>query len=460
MAQISMPRKCALARITFGSVLLLASMAYSSNSFARADTAKPPDLSQAKELAWQGDYSGAIAILNKLPENKKNKAFRSRVLAWGNFWNSALAINTPLLDSDPKNGSLAWTQALAESKSFWPQQALKPFSVVQQTSPVSRDTRDLALAVRLPIFSSVGLGYDHYSDSDQIHRDALMADANVRVSDRLRLLAEAGHILYTAPSGGPFAPIYGGSSANDVRGLLGFRYALSPATLITMRFGSSYIDRLGSETVGNIAFQRQANDALHWSIAFGRDRVDASPLSLRIMENKALLSGVWRPDLENTVIAQVDAGRFSDGNRRITVLPTWKHTAYTSSKLILSGGLTGEYQHNSENANNGYYSPDNYRRIQPFVLAYWNLGPEVGLSVAGAVGVQRDETFTKWRAANDVSARLTLGIFTHWQLVGLAAYSQRLNEYGEYHAVRFGLQLRYRFCSIWGPHCPSIPSLR
>ena len=71
-----------------------------------------------------------------------------------------------------------------------------------------------------------------------------------------------------------------------------------------------------------------------------------------------------------------------------------------------------------------------------------------------AVGVQRDETFDNWKRAADLDAELTLGIFSHWQLVARAAYSQRLNQLGRYEGTTFGLALRYRFCEFQTARCP------
>ena len=65
--------------------------------------------------------------------------------------------------------------------------------------------------------------------------------------------------------------------------------------------------------------------------------------------------------------------------------------------------------------------------------------------LSAAVGVQRDETFDHWKRASDVSAVLTLGIFTRWQLVGSIGYSERINEFGRYDGTNAGLTLRYRF---------------
>jgi hypothetical protein len=52
--------------------------------------------------------------------------------------------------------------------------------------------------------------------------------------------------------------------------------------------------------------------------------------------------------------------------------------------------------------------------------------------------------------------KLTIGIFSHWQLVGHAGYSQRLNQFGRYEGSTVGLELRYRFCEFRAGRCPSV----
>ena len=88
--------------------------------------------------------------------------------------------------------------------------------------------------------------------------------------------------------------------------------------------------------------------------------------------------------------------------------------------------------------------------IAPVVSSYVALGPELGLYASAAVGVQRDETFASWKRATDLGLDLTLGIFSQWQLVASAGYSERLNEFGQYTGTSFGLQLELKGLSSVG----------
>jgi hypothetical protein len=123
----------------------------------------------------------------------------------------------------------------------------------------------------------------------------------------------------------------------------------------------------------------------------------------------------------------------------------WRHATVRSAKANLDLGLQGEWVGYSESPGNGYYSPDRYQRIAPTLNAYFKLSEEAGLMLSAAVGVQRDETFDNWKRASDVGVVLTVGILTHWQLVGSVGYSERINEFGRYDGTNAGLTLRYRF---------------
>jgi hypothetical protein len=417
-------------------------------------------LDRARFLAWLGDYAKADdALAGFGADDEEAAALHARVLAWAGRRDAALALNAPLYAADPDDYDNAWTQALILRQGEWPHQALPALATVQAVKPDDKDTIDLAKSVRLPLFSSVGVSPSVYSDSDDIEIRSIGIDTTLWLSDRWRLLAGATRREHSATFGGPFAPLFGDNHVDEDRIGAGLRFAPSPDTALELWLGNSRIDNgIGSdgETIGHLQFSQRANDAFGYVLTYDRARVDASPRALAVMRNGLAADLHWAPTLRDSFDARIAADDFDDDNRRTSVLASYARAVHRGERASLDLGLQAEWQHNTRNTDNGYYSPDNYQRFAPAVSSYIALGPEAGLYLSAAVGAQKDETFDSWKRATDLGAELTIGIFSHWQLVGRAGYSQRLNQFGRYEGTTVGLELRYRFCEFRADRCPSV----
>jgi len=416
-------------------------------------------LDRARYLGWRGDYAKAMDTLARLPQDDADaNTLRARTLAWAERRHGAVRINAALYAETPDDYDTAWTEALAHKLGAWPQQALPALAAVQQIKPDDQDSRDLARAVRLPLFSSVSLPFSHYSDSDDIEiRTWPSAELDLRLADRWRLLANLTRRELSAPATGPFAPVTGGDGVDEDRVGVGLRFAASPYTVVEGWYGRSSLDPGDSAGFARLALSLQPNDDWNFGVALDRDRVDESPraISLGLMRNGFGASVRWAPTLRDTVSLQADLGHYSDGNDRRGLQLEYRRAVWRGG-MSLDLGAQAEYVGFSDSAftANGYYAPENYRRLAPMASAYFNLGKEAGLYVSVAEGVQRDETFDGWKRASDIGAELTLGIFTHWQLVASAGHTNRLNEFGRYDGTSYGLALRYRFCEFRADRCP------
>ncbi|BCT92353.1 hypothetical protein LYSCAS_13770 [Lysobacter caseinilyticus] len=418
-------------------------------------------LDRARWLAWSGDYAASIEALDALGgDDDEARALRARVQAWAGRRDAALALNQPLYDAHPDNYDVAWTQALAQRLGERADLALPALARVQQLQPDSKDTKDIAKVIRLPMYSWIGAPASVYSDSDDIEIRGWGLDANLRISDTTRLLAEVADRTHEATATGPFAPLFGGDHVDESRVEVGAQFAATPDIAFELRGGQSKLDFVNgghdTATIGRLRFSQRATDDVFYAIAFERDRVAYSPriLSQGVMRNGAVLDMVFTPTLRDTIAVHAGADHFSDDNDHRAVSADWRHAVHRSGNANVDVGLQGEWQRYTDNPGTGYYAPNNYRRIAPVASTYIALGPEAGLYIGAALGVQRDETFDNWKRASDISASLTLGIFTHWQLVASAGYSERLNQFGRYEGTSFGLQLRYRFCEFRADRCP------
>lgn len=420
-------------------------------------------LDRVRYLAWRGDHAAAIAALDALGgDDDTVRALRARVLAWAGRRDAALALNTPLYLAAPQDYELAWTQALASRLGEWPQEALPSLATVQQLKPDGQDTRVLSRAVRLPLFSWVGLPASVYEDSDDIEIRSVGLEANLRVSDQWRLLADAGRREHSAPISGPFAPVGGGDSIDERRVGLGAHIALSPDSAIEVWAGRSELDfangRDAGDTIGRLAWSHRPSDTFAYRVQADRDRVAASPrsVSLEVMRDRVGVGMDWRPTLRDSVRLDLAFDDLNDDNRRHWLQADYRRALHRSDHAIVDFGGQVEWMGYSRDPGHGYYSPDRYVRVAPLLSAYLQLGEDTGLHLQAVAGVQRDDSFDSWKRASDVSAELTVGIFSHWQLVARAAYSERLNEFGQYDGKSLGLQLRYRFCEFRADRCPAV----
>lgn len=417
-------------------------------------------LDRARFLAWRGDYAAAVDMLAGFDaEDPEALALRARILAWAGRRDAALTLNAPLYAAAADDYDTAWTQALILRQGEWPHQALPALATVQAIRPDEKETIDLAKAVRLPLFSSVGVAPSLYSDSDDIEIRSVGVDASLWLSDRWRLLASAVRREHSAAFGGPFAPLLGDNHVDEDRIGAGLRFAPSPETALELWLGDSRIDNgIGSdgETIGHLKLSQRVNDAFGYALTYDRDRVDASPRALAMMRDGLAADLSWAPTLRDSFVARIAGDDFDDDNRRTSVLASYMRAVHRGDRAMFDLGLQAEGQHNTRNTDNGYYSPDRYRRFAPAASGYITLGPEAGLYLSAAVGVQKDETFDSWKRATDLNAELTLGIYSQWQLVGRAGYSQRLNQFGRYEGTIVGLTLRYRFCEFRADRCPSV----
>ncbi|HEY0659766.1 MAG TPA: tetratricopeptide repeat protein [Lysobacter sp.] len=418
---------------------------------------------RARFLAWRGDYAAAIATLDGLgADDDETRGLRARIHAWAGRRDTALALNAPLYAAAPDDYDNAWTQALASRLGEWPHEALPALATTIAIKPDETDTRDLARSVRLPMFSWVGAPLSWYSDSDDIEIDSYGLDASLRLSRQWRLSARAQRREYRATAGGPFAPVTGGDSVDERRIGVGARVALSPDAALGVSVLRSELDPAASgvrdrETLGRIDFSHRATDDFSWGLGYERERIGFSPrsLSLGIVRNTVAFDALWTPTLRDRISAALAFDDYNDDNRRHAALVDYRHTLLYTDRASFALGGQAEWMGYSDNPDNGYYSPDRYVRVAPLVSSYISFSQDAGLFLQAAVGAQRDETFDGWKRAVDLSAELTLGVYSRWQLVGRAGYSQRLNQFGQYEGTSVGLELRYRFCDHRPDECPA-----
>ncbi len=408
-------------------------------------------LDRVRFFVWRGDYPAAIAALDVIEHGQgadaESQALRASVLAWAGRRHEAVALNTPLLDTTPDDYALNYTQAVALRQGMIPAAARPYVHKVLAQRPEAREAQVLARVSDLREGSRAALRIDAFEDSDDIRTFIYGVDGELALSDRLRLLVDLGERGVRASILGPFAPDAGGHEVRERRGRAGLRYALDDDHALTARVGSSDLADGGNTGLYGLSLEGQLSDTFAYLVGLERDRVATSPKALGrgIVREGAVAQVRLTPNLRDTLDVTVRYDDYSDGNDRSHLGLAWRRAMVRAENYQLDLGLSGEWLHFRRDPGNGYYAPDNYRRIGLAGGVYWPLSEERGLSLQLGLGVQRDENFASWKRAADVAVEYTHGITTDWQLKLRGGYSERVQNTGAFEGGSLGLAIERRF---------------
>jgi hypothetical protein len=426
----------------------------------RAQLAAHPDdtdarLDLVRYLTWNGNFAEAERVLLADPaaaQSTDGQALHASLLAWAGRIDAAQAANAPLLAATPDDFLANYTQAIALRQSSRPHAALPFVETVKRVKPNSKDATVLEKGTRVRTDSFVALEYVRSDDSDDLVSSRPTLRAELAHGEALRFTAELGFWDHRAPEGGPFATIDGHDSISETRGLVGLRYASSLRTEWAVAAGHSSIDGNGNSNGDGVTLWRagvihRANDSLRLGLGFDHDRVAISPrsLSLGLTRDGALGHLHWTPDMNWTGDLQLRRDHYSDSNNSTDWYATLRRAVVRQPGFSLDLGAALQLLSHDDDFGNGYYAPDDYRRYGLTALAYVGLSDNIGLSMQGGLGRQRDETFTSWRRANDFSAAMVFGILEPWQFSVFAAYTERVQNTGAYDGTSWGMTLTRRF---------------
>ena len=420
----------------------------------RAQVAAHPEdrdarLDLVRYLSWNGDFVEAERVLFADPaaaQSLEGQSLHAALLAWAGRIDAARAANAPVLAAEPDGFLGHYTEAVALRQTARPRLALPHVAEVERLQPGSKDAIDLARSTRIRAGSVVALDYYHSDDSDDLVSARPTLRADIAHGESVHYTVELGRWDNRSPADSAFVAVDGDDAIAQSRAMVGMRYASSLRTEWTAAIGSSSID--GDDTLlWRAGVDHRASDSWRLGGYADRDRLAISPrsLSLGLTRQGAVGLAHWTPDMNWTGDLMLRRDDYSDGNDSTEWLLAMRRAVVRQPSVMLDLGAMLQHISHDRDLGNGYYAPDNYRRYGLTAHGYFGLSDDVGLSVQGGLGRQRDETFTSWRRANDLSASLVFGIYTPWQFTVFAGYSERVQTSGAYEGYNWGMSLAYRF---------------
>ena len=413
--------------------------------------AQPGDSAARKDLAryylWTGDYAEADALLSPMAgTDAEAKSLLANTSAWAGKVDRALALNAEALAEQTPNFLAQFTQAVALRQTAQAGRAWPYVEAAERMQPEGKDVKDLRRGTYVRTASDITLQWGLLDDSDDIRAERFALSANIRMDDDWYLLGGWSHTDYRAPIGGGYEPISGGDSIADRQFWLGAAFTPAADTRITMAVGRSD-SKAGDETTGLLRVDQRASDDFSFSVGFDRNRLGISPrsVSLGLMRDQWWLQARYTPGYHWTFDAAASFDDINDGNRRSDWQFAARRAILRNQTVQLDLGAEVQWLGFNNNPGNGYYAPDNYRRAALTASAYFPIGDDAGFYARAGVGMQRDESFSSWKSANDISVEWVTGIFSDWELRIQAGYSDRAQQTGLYDANRFGVQIKRRF---------------
>ncbi|MGH8104951.1 MAG: tetratricopeptide repeat protein [Arenimonas sp.] len=406
-------------------------------------------LDLVRYLTWAGKYARAEKILLVSPAlaaTEEGRELHANLLAWGGRWQSANEINATLLQTDPENFMANFNQAIILRQTAKPGLALPYVDKVNAMSPGSKDAHDLTRGTKVRTDSFIAFDWQQFDDSIDIESSQPRLLGSFVLNDEWRLTAEVGRNEIQTPLFSPFGPISGGRSVHENRVLVGARFAPTEQLEFNFALGQSHIPNDSTE-LWRVGVDYHASDSWSWMANADHDRVMISPrsASLEITRDAFELRTRFTPNMNWTGNASIRFDNYSDGNDRDELNLSVSRAVVRNSGFMLDLGAAWQHMHYDFDPGNGYYAPDNYRRYSITASSYIGLTEDVGVLVQGGLGRQRDENFTSWRSANDISAELVVGIFSPWELRVRTAYSERVQNVGSYDGNSWGFTLTRRF---------------
>lgn len=407
-------------------------------------------LELARTESWRGNYAAATSTLDtyrtRFGESDAYERELMSVMASAGRPSQAEAVADRLIERTPGSYQLNLTRAIALAMEQRPKEAFDALGTARQLAPERREIRDAERLVRTLLSSTIDPRFTVYEDSDRLQSVRITPRATASFTTGTKLSAGYDRTQLSARVGSGLEQIGGAATATFEHTWLG---ASQKVGALTLRGSAGYATSGADHLVTSLAgVQVRAGDRLQFSVEreFGYVAISprAASLGLTQVAHRALVD--WTPSLRDRVALDVLYQELSDGNRRWELTLTPRHSMVRTSRLNLDLGVSAYRLETDLDLDHGYYDPRRYEQYSAVVYPYFKFSENVGLSLSGGFGVQRDIATTGFQPGGTVGGEATFGIYEPWVLrvSSIATVNRRL-ESGGFRGFSASVSLIRRF---------------
>ncbi len=411
----------------------------------------------SEPLSWVESYKPSLRALEKYRQlhgdYQKYEQIKARVLALAGYYQSANTLNKPLLAKKPEDPFLLSTQTTIYSKNLQVKKEIATLHHLHQLHPDYFELKGLDDVLLTPLRTNINLGsnYTWASDTNRVEQIPTVT-GQYFLTPATSLLVQGFYERATAAPDSAFTTINGKTSIFDENLMLGFGTQIPSIANFRAVLGDLKIQGKNNHVIydallnGNLTQKLQAVVEGSYNL-YRPYLVPQSPrlISLQIMENRIGGALQWQPIIQNYLNLLVSHSDLSDTNAYWHINAWPKMRIFGSEKLQLRAGLNNDFWDYKKRLQNGYYSPLHFQSYEGTLEAYYALSHNLGCSLSGGFGMQKDETFPHLYYEEDLAGQLFIGIFTDWELRINGGYTLRLNPQGSYRSWGSGIILTRRF---------------
>ena len=410
----------------------------------------------AETLSWVQNYIQAMQALNRYVALKGQNLLyiktKARILGLAGRYRSSLIMNTPILQQSPHDVYALKTQSIDLIRAFQLENALFFLKQADHWAPKNdNQLRDLKNIIRTPIRSNGNLEGDYTWATDTTAIFDAPISGQYFVTPTFAIIGQGLYERLTANVNSGLETIQGKGSIFDESARFGFSTQMF-STNFSALLGDLQIQNGGNYAIYEAKLQTNLTDQAQISIdsfydLFRPYLIPQTPksVSLQVREQRTSVVLDWQPFLQKNLNVLTSYSTLSDFNAywHINVWP--KARVFGSEHWLVTLGMDSDIWTFNRRATDGYYSPLLFQGYEGTIELYHAITSDIGYSLAGGFGIQKDETLPHFFYEEDLNARLIYGIFSDFQVQIKGGYTLRTYPTNKYQCRVVSLVLTQRF---------------